>query len=126
MAADNYFYVYSLQDCYANDSFDFDRYRQYKKRELEEEEEYNAYCTRLFIRSTPFAIDSPHHKKRRTTTTRGVKRHKLMVLNDDGTERELRPQDTLWYLLYIKNRPRDDRQLRKFRRRFRLPYDNFL
>ena len=34
--------------------------------------------------------------------------------------------NTLWYLLYTKNPPLNNRLLQQFRRRFRIPYEAFL
>ena len=37
--------------------------------------------------------------QRKSRTPRSVKRLKFMVRDKDGTLREIRPEDTLWYLL---------------------------
>ena len=55
-----------------------------------------------------------------------MKRHKLLVCNDDGLLRETQPQDTLWYLLYVNQPPLNDRMHQTFRNRFRIPYESFL
>ena len=55
-----------------------------------------------------------------------MKRHKLFVRDNDGSLREIRPIDTLWYLLYVNQPPQNERMYRIFRSRFRLPYDSFL
>ena len=65
-------------------------------------------------------------ENKRVKNHRSVKRYKVLVRDNDGCLREIRPEDTLWYLLYVKNPPGDDRQLRKFRRRFRMPYEAFM
>ena len=57
---------------------------------------------------------------------RSIKRHKLLVRNEDGELREILPIDTLWYVLFIANPPRNKRLLKQFRLRFRMPYDSFL
>ena len=54
------------------------------------------------------------------------KKHKLLVRSDDGSLRSLTPTDTLWYLLYVKSPPRDDRLKSIFRTRFRIPYSYFI
>ena len=58
--------------------------------------------------------------------TRRVKKYFLQVRTDDGSLRQITPKDTLWYLLYVKEPPRNNRIADLFRRRFRLPYGCFL
>ena len=41
--------------------------------------------------------------------TRSVKRHKLLVRDKDGELREILPIDTLWYVMYVANPPRNKR-----------------
>ena len=65
-------------------------------------------------------------KKRRGRSVGSVKYHKMIVRDNDGSLREIRPTDTLWYLLYIKQPPANKRLLQLFRKRFRLPYDSFI
>ena len=57
---------------------------------------------------------------------RSVKQHPMLVRDSNGTLRDLRPEDTLWYLLYVANPPVTLRMLKLFRLRFRVPYDTFL
>ena len=45
---------------------------------------------------------------------------------EDGSIRELKPEDTIWYLIYVLNPPQSDRMKAIFCTRFRLPYDEFL
>ena len=58
--------------------------------------------------------------------SRSVKKHKLLVRTDDGNLRALTPTDTLWYMLYIRTPPQDERLNKKFRTRFRIPYPYFI
>ena len=55
-----------------------------------------------------------------------MKRHKLLVRDDDGTLRELRSKDTLWYYLYANTPPLNKHLFRQFRMRFCMPYDSFI
>ena len=64
--------------------------------------------------------------KNRKGYTRSVKKHKLLVRNSDGSLRELKPEDTIWYLIYVANPPSGDRMLKLFRNRFRVPYNYFI
>ena len=57
---------------------------------------------------------------------RSVKKHRVLVRDSDGTLRELKPEDTLWYLLYVENPPHNERMSKLFKLRFRMPYSSFL
>ena len=59
-------------------------------------------------------------------TKKSVKRHKILVRNEDGTLQEIRPEDTLWYQLYVNTPPRNKRLAKQFRLRFCMPYESFL
>ena len=54
---------------------------------------------------------------------RSVKRHKFPVRDKDRSLREIRPEDTLWYLLYVPHPLITPRMSKVFRLRFRLPYE---
>ena len=62
----------------------------------------------------------------RNKSQRSIKRHKLMVRHEDGSLREIRPVETLWYLLCVPNPPTSERMSKLFRLRFRLPYQSFM
>ena len=49
-----------------------------------------------------------------------------MVRDIDGSLRQIRPTDTLWYLLYVATPPSSKRLEKQFRQRFRLPYGSFV
>ena len=55
---------------------------------------------------------STSNKKKRHH--RSMKRYRLLVRNNDGTIHELRPTDTLWYQLYVKNEMTCPRLLKLF------------
>ena len=103
----------SFQDCLINGNVDIARYLYYcrkkddfwlnKKRKYKEVFKVKKHCTK-----------------------KSVKRHKILVRNEDGTLREIRPKDTLWYLLYINTPPRNKRLAKQFRLRFRMPYESFV
>lgn len=58
------------------------------------------------------------------------RKHKTLrpyYFDDAGNTIFLEPEQTVWYLMYVKGPPLDDNKfLAKFRRRFRLPYSEFL
>lgn len=58
---------------------------------------------------------------------RGPRAVSLEVLQADGTRRRAVPTDTHWYFMYVLHPMiRCKKFHRTFRRRFRLPYDQFL
>ena len=59
---------------------------------------------------------------------RAKKRPILEYTDEHGVRKELRPELTAWYLCYVSCDicRTDSRQAKKFRRRFRLPYDQYL
>ena len=62
-------------------------------------------------------------KKRRK---RSVKRNQLIVRDNNGKLREIEPNDTLWYQLYVLNGAYNDHMAQKFRLRFRMSFDSFI
>lgn len=46
--------------------------------------------------------------------------------DSNGLLRELKLTDTLWFLMYVTRPPRNQRLMKQFRLRFRLPYESFL
>ena len=114
----------TLQDCLVNGNISLSRYYYYRK-------QYDNYSEAIEREDTHWS----KKRKRRIVVgepkainkrQRSVKRHKLMVRDDDGSLREIRPVDTLWYLLYVSNPPTSGRMSKLFRHRFRLPYQSFL
>ena len=57
---------------------------------------------------------------------RSVKRHEVLVREDDASLREIRPAGTLWHLLHVAHPPSSKRVLNMFRLRFRLPHESFI
>ena len=58
--------------------------------------------------------------------SRCTKKYKLWVRGEDNKLKEFKPTDTLWYLLYVRNEPRNQRMRKLFRSRFRMPHTSFL
>ena len=79
--------IRSLQQCFDGGSLNIDVYVSYKKREREEEENirYELYFNSLKRNNATCFELFPKNKKRRVRRTR--KRHPLLLLLDDGTER---------------------------------------
>ena len=64
-------------------------------------------------------------RKVRNKRKRSVERHKLIVRDEDGSLREIRPVDTMQSSLHVSNPPTVERMSKLFRLRFRLPYQSF-
>ena len=63
-------------------------------------------------------------RKRPTRDTRGQMPKKVL---EDGTIVPLEPQETIWWTLYVSNPALSNTLFRrKFRRRFRMPYEQYL
>ena len=114
----------TLTDCLINGRINIPRYYWYKRRQ-------DHYLRNL--RSSDNARRRKRKKQHfnnkpvvRRKARRSIKKHLLIVRDSDGNERELKPEDTLWYLLYVANPPYNDRMSKLFRLRFRMPYSSFL
>ena len=113
----------TFQDCLVNDQIDLPRYLYYCRRS---DNMQNALYHRRMLSKKRQCQHFHVSPNKRQKTQRSVKKHKLMVRDKDGLLREMVPTDTLWYLLYISNPPNNQRMLKLFRNRFRLPYDSFV
>ena len=110
----------SLQDCLVNGKFDLTRYVYYRRKIDMINDDISSHQLQ---RKRKFNNETDIKK---SAQPRSVKRHKLLVRNDDGSLRELTPEDTLWYLKYVKTPPWNDRLKKQFRNRFRMPYQSFI
>ena len=115
--------IRSLTDCFERDTLNIDSYVSYKKYQAEEEQRYNFSLSPNGLKRT---INTQHQQQRkRIRTSRSTKKHPLMLLLDDGSEMEVLPEDTMWYLLYVLHSPRNPKEESRFRNRFRLPHHDF-
>ena len=117
-------------DCLVDGELDIAKYFIYRRRQ-EQNEDAMAMASQIYLeiqrqrKRKLESVCSDDNTKRRNQT-RSVKRHKILVRNEDGKLDELAPKDTIWYRLYISAPPRNQRIHDLFRRRFRLPYFCFL
>ena len=116
----------SLLDCFVNGRVDLSR--------------YVAYRRRVDIQTADNLSRSKNNKRKRKLNCfllkefnleknkhhRSVKRHKLIVRESNGALKDLKPTDTLWFLMYINQRPYYNILLKYFRLRLRLSYDMLL
>ena len=72
------------------------------------------------------AYDKPTGPKKRKRQKRSIKRHPILWRTDDGKIRNVTFKDSTWYCLYICSPPEGERLNKLFRRRFRLPYSEFI
>jgi hypothetical protein len=108
----------SLLDCYTNGRFDSTKWLKQKQRRHDDE-----YINVLDLQNNN-SNDPPTQHERK-------KRQKHIILarrSEDGElEEAIPPKESMWYNLYIAcPQVQDARFLKKFRRRFRLPYNSFL
>ena len=118
----------TFQDCLCHDgTVDLARYLYYAKRRQEcNYTQKHAQILECFNHKRKrHSIDDGSSSKSQNSCRR-VKRHKLLVRLKDNSLRELRPEDTHWYLVYVLNPPTSKRQLNLFRNRFRIPYSDFI
>ena len=114
----------TLQHCLINGRIDFARYRYYRRRQ--DDIMVSSQASNIHHNKRKYHDISKVTPKKRARKTRSIKRYRLEVRDPDGSLREIRATDTLWYLLYVAAPPTSDRMQRLFRQRFRLPYSSFL
>jgi hypothetical protein len=103
----------------------------WRKRRLEEEEEDQRYfdeISSLIDRCKRHAAEEADASTTRTKRSRrsGNKAVSLMTKDKDGNSVAMNARNSIWWLNYIENPQLDSpRFLKLFRRRFRLPYEQF-
>ena len=108
----------SFRDCYVDGSLDVNRwYALCRKRTRQNN-------SRIILKSI---INKSHRRSTKPVEEvlikrqyyQSVKKYKILVRDAaSGGTREIKPTDTLWYLLYIETRPRNNRLRKLFRQRF--------
>ena len=106
----------TFQQCSVDDEFSLPRYILYRRNRDFEDQQFKHMMDILSSRRkrkfTDLSIENISSDSAASSTTssfRSVKKHKLLVRADDGSVRALMPTDTLWYLLYVKTPPQDNR-----------------
>ncbi len=115
--------VLSLRACLVDGKLDIMRYRSYSRKRRQKSESVRILNSLITKKPKTNHSGMNVHKVR---NNRSVKKHKIIVRNDDGEFHDVLPPDTLWYRYYIENPPNNDRLHTIFRNRFRLPYDSFI
>ena len=119
----------SFKDCFVDGEVDISRYLYYRRKRDEIDGANTKHLERFVSKKRKIHgfTEAPSSSSNTSTNIRrSVKKQRLFVRDNDGSLRELLPTDTLWYLLYVKSPLQDERLLKSFRNRFRLPYSSFL
>ena len=115
----------SLRDCVVNGRIDLTRYL-FITRQLDlQQKEFDSFFKSIQAKERKF--DDFHVEiTTKVRHKRLTKRHKLYARMSNGKIRELMPEDTIWYFLYVSSPPRNERMMVLFRNRFRIPYSYFI
>ena len=90
----------TLTHCFLDGNIDLGRYCVYKRRRAQHEKASLMHRKNNKKRRRCFN-DTLLSKKKRKDNSRSAKRYKLLVRDSDRSLRTIRPEDTLWYLLYV-------------------------
>ena len=112
----------SLQDCLVDGRIDPARYRMYSKKMYTSDYIDNEDLNHNNKKRNIDELDIHPIKKE---VFRSVKKHKHLKRNIDGSLEEVTFKDSMWYVLYVREEPRNDRLANLFRNRFRLPYKEY-
>ena len=112
-----------------NDDHDDDIDDQYFDN-VREEEEIDRKRKQRLSQTTKTIIDYHRREDNSSATTRPRKRSckkvPIIYVDEDGSVKHLTPKMTFWYSAYVRGgSTRNIRQLKIFRRRFRIPYGEF-
>ena len=108
----------SLQDCFIDGQINAVRYTVYRHK-IDLDYDSNLYFSQRKKRKRKRKRDMTYSSPTKHITTscrkRSVKKHILLVRESNGSLRELKPTDTLWYMMYIQTPPYNDRLRKQFR-----------
>jgi hypothetical protein len=119
----------SIADCIDEDGEVIsDKYQDLLAREEELEIAEKEWFDSLQLSSQEETTQPPHSKRpKKTRSARNVKSSSSYYFDDNGQVVYLLPTQNYWYLVYVKNPPTMDVLWQKrFRRRFRLPYSEYI
>ena len=87
---------FTFQQCFVNDELDLARYLMYRRRIDEMDDAMSAAHQIYFnIQERKRKLDSVEVKSSKQKCIRTVQTHQILVREDDGSLREVKPQDTL-------------------------------
>jgi len=101
--------------------------KRWEEEEEEERKRYEAFAKRMElmreIHSDSSTTSRSSNKRKRS---RSKKRNVIHYLDENNKRVELSPRTTFWYVFYVMNGDNmSPQELKKFRRRFRLPHAQF-
>ena len=91
---------FTFQHCFVNNELDLARYLVYCRR-IEEIDDTMAVANEIYFNiqaQKKRRLESTNVESAERTCYRTVKKHRILVRDDDGSLQEVKPQDTLWYL----------------------------
>ena len=94
---------FTFQQCFVNNELDLTRYLVYRQR-IEDIDDTMAVANQIYFNTQAQKkrrLEVTNVESSKRTCCRTVKKHRILVRDDDGSLREVKPQDTLWYLLYV-------------------------
>ena len=109
---------FTFQQCFDNDELDLARYLMYHRR-IDEIDDAMSAANEIYSNiqeQKKRKLDSMEVNSSKQTCIRTVKKHRILVREDDGSLCEVKPQDILRYLLYVRQPPRNKRLAALFRR----------
>ena len=117
----------SFRDCLVDGRIDIARYMVYSQsQQIDEDSEELEELLPSNFKKRNIEINDTYSRKKARRTPRSIKRFPILCRADDGSLRVATTEDSTWFLLYIAVPPVGERLLKLFRKRFRLPYNNFL
>ena len=99
----------SLRDCIINGEISVRRLMAYR-RKLDMEMHHKMLIRRR--RNRKLKRDRMDMVEKKRIHRRPVKKHKLIVRYSNGLLHELKPTNTLWFIMYVTNSPRTQRLLK--------------
>ena len=116
----------SFRDCLVDGRINMARYMVYSQSIFEED--FNDVEDILISNRKKRNHDNENvaASNKKTRKRRSIKRYPIMCRGDNGSLREATYHDSTWYRLYIEQPPVGKRLLKIFRRRFRIPYSEFV
>lgn len=113
----------TLRDCLVDGRIDVAKYMIYSQSIIEED----IVETEEFLNSNNKRKRNDHDSAAKSNKkARSTKRFPVLCRGDNGKLREATFEDSTWFRLYIEVPPVGKRLLKIFRKRFRIPYSEFV
>ena len=116
-------HTHSILQCFTdNGAFDLDRYIELRRRKRAEEvDDTIENCL------TEALNEERTVRERCRSRVSDIRGQMPKKRDADGNMIPINPQDTIWWRVYVASPPLNNRRfIKKFRRRFRMPYEQYL